>query len=320
MKILSRTIRKARGRHCARIRYQDENGKHELLRTCDSRPEARTKLAQLETELLEKGPAQLVAGKVTFRQLVDYAKTTRYTKATYDKHGAVVSGLRGFTAANSVLNQLVRFFGDKDIRKIDGDLLEKYKLVRISGSKGWRKVELSTVHRQLSTARALFNIAIQTKWLSENPFKGRPDLIQTDAETPSEIATRAMSEAEAQRVLQALDTPERGLIIKALNSGNFEPSKDDFETQLYVTAARVCASHNDPLNYARFLIRADLNTDAPLTHIDELTAALKQCKPRQKVLKQLMIDFPSSAYAKHKNAAIKILITEIEQLNETTSL
>src|SRR5215213_2825916 len=209
MKILNRTIRKARGKHCARIRYQDENGNHELLRTCDTKPEARIKLAQLETELIEKGPAQLVAGKVTFRQLVDHAKTTRYAKATYDKHGAVVSGLRGFTAANSVLNQLVRFFGEKDIRKIDGDLLEKYKLVRIGGLNGWRKVELSTAHRQLSTARALFNIAIHKKWLSENPFKGRPDLIQTDAETPSEIATRAMSETEAQRVLQALDTPER---------------------------------------------------------------------------------------------------------------
>lgn len=110
-----------------------------------------------------------------------------------------------------------------------------------------------------------------------------------------------------------------GLIIEGLNSGNFEPSNDDFETQLYVTAARVCAAHNDPLNYARFLIRADLNTDAPLTHFDELTAALKQCKPRQQMLKTLMIDFPSSAYAKQKNAAITTLITDIEQLNETAS-
>jgi hypothetical protein len=59
MKILSRTIRKARGKHCARIRYEDENDNHELLRTCDSKSEAKTKLAQLETELLEKGPAQL---------------------------------------------------------------------------------------------------------------------------------------------------------------------------------------------------------------------------------------------------------------------
>jgi hypothetical protein len=79
MKILSRTKRKARGKWCARLRYEDDNGKsHELLRTCDSKSEAKTKLAQLETEILEKGPAQLVAGKVTFRQLAEHAKKTRY--------------------------------------------------------------------------------------------------------------------------------------------------------------------------------------------------------------------------------------------------
>ena len=108
-----------------------------------------------------------------------------------------------------------------------------------------------------------------------------------------------------------------GLIIEGLNSGNFEPSSDDFETQLYVTAARVCAGHNDPLNYARFLIRADLNTDAPLTHLEELTAALKQCKPRQQLLSHLMVDFPFGAYAKARIAAIKHLIIDAEQSNET---
>ena len=102
------------------------------------------------------------------------------------------------------------------------------------------------------------------------------------------------------------------LIINGLNSGNFEPSNDDFETQLYLTSARVCAAHNDPLNHARFLIRADLNTDAPLTHIEELAVALKQCKPRQKLLSHFTLDFPSSAYAKDKNAAIKNLIIDTE--------
>jgi len=52
MKILSRTIRKARGKHCARLRYIDDVGKkHELLRTAESKSEAKTKLAQFETEL-----------------------------------------------------------------------------------------------------------------------------------------------------------------------------------------------------------------------------------------------------------------------------
>lgn len=105
------------------------------------------------------------------------------------------------------------------------------------------------------------------------------------------------------------------LIMEGLNSGNFEPSNDDFETQLYLTAASVCASHNDPLNQARFLMRADLNTDAPLTYIEELTAALKQCKPLQKLLAHLKDDF---SFAKDKNATITNLITKIEQLDETS--
>ena len=111
-----------------------------------------------------------------------------------------------------------------------------------------------------------------------------------------------------------------GLIIEGLNSGNFEPSNEDFETQLYVAAARVCAAHNDHLNYARFLIRADLNTDAPLSHLEELTAALKQCKPRQQLLSHFMDDSPSSAYAKAKIAAIKHLIIDTKQSNETAPL
>jgi integrase len=212
MKILSRTTRKINGRWYARIRYEDNNGnKRELLRHSEvnTKTDAKTLRVKLETELLEKGPTELVAGKITFRQLVEYAKTTRYMEASYDSNGAVVSGIRGAKKAHSVLNQLVRFFGDKDIRKIDGDLLEHYKVARINGLNGTSKVELATVHRQLSTARALFNMAIRKKWLTENPFSGRPDLIQTAAETPSPLATRAMTEQEAQRVMEALNTPER---------------------------------------------------------------------------------------------------------------
>ena len=52
-------------------------------------------------------------------------------------------------------------------------------------------------------------MAIRKKWLTENPFNSRPDLIQTAAETPSAVATRAMTEQEAERVMEALNTPER---------------------------------------------------------------------------------------------------------------
>ena len=43
--------------------------------------------AKLVTELLEKGPPQLVAGKVTFRQLVQHAKDNIYVPAVFDENG-----------------------------------------------------------------------------------------------------------------------------------------------------------------------------------------------------------------------------------------
>jgi hypothetical protein len=88
MKILSRTIRKARGKYCARLRRIDDDGKkQELLRTAESKSDAKTKIAQLETELMEKGPARLKAGKITFRQLAEYAIQRFYQPATFDETG-----------------------------------------------------------------------------------------------------------------------------------------------------------------------------------------------------------------------------------------
>jgi integrase len=117
--------------------------------------------------------------------------------------------VRGVKTAHSTLDQLLQFFGDTDIRKIDGDMLERYKVVRIGGLDDFRQIELATVHRHLSKAKTLFNIAVRKKWLTENPFTGRPDLIQESAEVPSAVKTRAMTDEEAQRVLTALNTPER---------------------------------------------------------------------------------------------------------------
>src|SRR5919205_631544 len=82
--ILSRTIRKINNRWYARIRYEDNDGnRRELLRHSEvnTKTDAKTLRVKLETELLEKGPTELVAGKITLRQLVEYAKTTRYMEA-----------------------------------------------------------------------------------------------------------------------------------------------------------------------------------------------------------------------------------------------
>jgi hypothetical protein len=76
------------------------NGKiHEIMRTADNKSAAKTRLAQLEAEILEKGTARFEAGKVTFRQLAEYVKTRFYVPASYSEDGSKISGVRSVRGA-----------------------------------------------------------------------------------------------------------------------------------------------------------------------------------------------------------------------------
>ena len=127
MKILNRTTRKINGKWHARVRYEDDNGKRgELLRRAEGKSDAENLKAKLVTELVEKGPTQLIAGKVTFRQLVQHAKDNIYVPAVFDEHGTRIRGVKSVRPAHYTLDALLRFYGDKDIRKIDADGLREY--------------------------------------------------------------------------------------------------------------------------------------------------------------------------------------------------
>ena len=71
--------RKIKGKYYARVRYKIDDGKPlEILRQVENKSAIKPKLAEIEVELLKNGPAQLVAGKVTFRQLAQHAKDNIY--------------------------------------------------------------------------------------------------------------------------------------------------------------------------------------------------------------------------------------------------
>src|ERR1051326_3462231 len=165
MKILSRTTRKINGKWHARVRYEDDNGKKgELLRRADGKWEAENLKANMVIALLENGPTQLVAGKVTFRQLVQHAKDNIYVPAVCDEHGTRIKGVKSVSPAHYALDALLKFYGDKDIRKIDGDGLRDYKESRLTGTNKLSKVKLATVNRELSKLRRLFNVAVSKRW------------------------------------------------------------------------------------------------------------------------------------------------------------
>ena len=218
MRILQRTIRKARGKHCARIRFEDDNGKtREVLRTAESKRAAKTRLAHLEVEILEKGTPRLEAGKVTFRQLAEYVKTRFYVPASSSEDGSNVSGVRSVKAADYAIDRLVEYLGDKDIRKIDYEVFEKYKAHRL------KTVSIATVNRELSKARKMFGVALSKKWVFANPFytEAGKQLIQVAAETRA--VEYILSDAEEQRLFKALQKTDRRhtipVFIAALETG-----------------------------------------------------------------------------------------------------
>src|SRR5215207_1330095 len=113
--------------------------------------------------------------------------------------------------------------------------LTEYQLGRLTGTiKKLRKVSLSTVDRELSKARRLFNIAVDEGWLLKSPFTKAVsrNLIHDAAETPDPIKTRELTDEEALRVMKALDTPERRhtlpVFIAAMDTGARKSSLLDY--------------------------------------------------------------------------------------------
>ena len=120
VKIISRTYRKIKGKYYARIRYQIDDGKPlDIMRQVENKSAIKSKHAEIEAELLKNGPAQLVAGKVTFRQLAQYAKDNIFVAAVYDDQETKIKGVRNVVPAHAALDNLVAFSGDIVIRKIN---------------------------------------------------------------------------------------------------------------------------------------------------------------------------------------------------------
>jgi len=236
VKIISRTHRKINGKYYARVRYKIDDGKPlEILRAVENKSAIRPKLAEIEVDLLKNGPLQLVAGKVTFRQLAQHAKDNIYVSAVYDDQETKIKGVRSVVPAHAALNNLVAFFGDTDIRKINEKILTEYQIARLTGTiKDRTKVSLSTVDRELSKARKLFNIAVDEGWLLRSPFTKAVsrNLIHDASETPDPIKTRELTDEEAVLVIKALDTPERRhtlpVFIAAMDTGARRSSLLDY--------------------------------------------------------------------------------------------
>jgi hypothetical protein len=147
VRIISRTYRKVRGKYYARVHYQVDDGKPgskpvDILRRVENKSAIKAKQAEIEVELLKNGPAQLVATKVTFRQLAQHAKDNIYVAAVYDNQETKIKGVRSVVPARIdeglvsllLIVSCLRPAGSSTLRWMKGGFLDRHSLKPCHGT------------------------------------------------------------------------------------------------------------------------------------------------------------------------------------------
>lgn len=105
---------------------------------------------------------------------------------------------------------LIPYFGEYEITKINSMLIEKYKKKRLE--EGAKK---STVNRESSCLRLIFQKAIGWGYLTENPMKGLKPFSEKD-----NYMERVLSPEEEKRLLEnCASKPVKDFIVFGLNTG-----------------------------------------------------------------------------------------------------
>jgi len=110
---------------------------------------------------------------------------------------------------------LIRFFGDKELKELSAGDVENYKARRASSvsPKTGEQLKPATVNRELAALRAIFNLAIKFKILSENPVRGVRFLREGNEQT------RVLSHDEEACYMKAANQRLREVAILIVNTG-----------------------------------------------------------------------------------------------------
>lgn len=148
---------------------------------------------------------------------------------------------------------LLRHFASTELQAINSGSVEEYKSIRaakVSRLTG-RQIKPATVNRELAALRAIFNLAIKHKLVSENPVKGVRFLPEDNEQM------RVLSYDEEAKYLAAATPRLREIAVLILNTGlrpeeAYRLRREDvhlFEGYLHVPFGKTrAAKRNVPLN------------------------------------------------------------------------
>lgn len=185
----------------ARVRYADLTGKIRTIeRRARNRTEAREILPQLLAKAAELEAQAIDAERLTFRELAEIYIAARVVPPVFVA-GRKVAGMRSYKKTKHEVTPLINYFGDRLVRSITYADLEQFKRKRLATPtrRGDQRTVMAFNH-ELRRLRAVFNYAIQRRWLLTSPFRHGPALVNTADEIPR---NRPRGDDEEERLLAA---------------------------------------------------------------------------------------------------------------------
>jgi integrase len=193
--------RKNNGLYYARVRWTDEDGKTRDYKIVGKKSEAEAwkALNKLKFSLECNGPKTVDSAKMKFSELAEAFKEARLYPAKI-VNGKKVGGVKSLGPVLHSFEILKESFGSKQLLSIRHSDLVSFKKQRLDTPTihGTQR-KIASVNRELELARAMFNYAMQERWIIISPFVGAP-IIDKTAEIRRE---RVLSDEEELRLLEA---------------------------------------------------------------------------------------------------------------------
>lgn len=210
------TVQEKEGKNGKVIYYtrfmRDGKPYYHTFRDAKNREEAEIAMNVLLGEFFQ-GRYNLVEskGKMSFDKLVQaYREYSKLNKKTYNVEEGKV-------------NRIAEYFKGMRLKDITPQVVEEFKKWRKNTviEKGSRKGEITsgtTVNRDLAMLKKMFSIAVQNKWVEENPcLNSKVKMFQEDNEI-----IRYLTDTEEKRLLEACKGDYaylRPMIITAITTG-----------------------------------------------------------------------------------------------------
>lgn len=225
----------------ARVTFTVSNGKRrDVKRKAKDKTDAKDLLKRLLRQIEDEGENAIDAAQMTFKDLANYYEQFFLTEAKYID-GRKVSGLRDVSRAKGVLAHFRDYFGNKKLREITYGDVYNYRNIRLkSHTQNKKPRTLSTMNRELSVLKRIFNIGFREGWLLKNPMNCGETLIDVSAERKRE---RILTLEEEKRLLVACDErvityTRGGKQITAIDNGENRKHLKPFLIALLDTGAR----------------------------------------------------------------------------------